>query len=83
MLSFCLLVGLAYGKVEMTGGWSASGDSTGQISGESSLNSYGGDPSITMAISSSSSVYGPGSFKDSRTGTQSINVPIGVFTLSS
>jgi len=82
MLSFCLLGGYASGTTEITGGWSASGDSIGEASGESYLSSSGGDPSITMAISSMSSVYGAGSFKDSRTGSQSISVPIGTFTLS-
>ena len=50
--------------------------------GSALVSSCGSDPSITLGITSTTSVFGTGTFSDSKTGSQSVQVAIGGYTLS-
>jgi hypothetical protein len=73
----------AFGLTQIKGGWSASGTGEFTTSGMSQVSAYGGsDPSITLGITSSSSIYNGGSASDSKTGSQSVSITVGGYTLS-
>ena len=66
---------------ETKGGWTVTGEGQTTNSGTSELGCSGSDPSITLGITSSSSVFGPG--KSSRTwqGSQNLALNLAGFTL--
>jgi hypothetical protein len=72
----------AYGTAEITGGSDIVGNGNVVVSGERQLYCDSGDPSITLGITSTSSVFGKGSFNDQKTGNQSIILPLSGFVLS-
>lgn len=67
---------------EITGGWSAAVDGGGISQGESKVIGCSGDPFLTLGITSTSSLYGPGSVFDQKTGGQSLTIPLGGYELS-
>lgn len=77
-----MLAGPAYGTASVTGGWNVVGNGEGSSSGISEVSGCGADPSITLGITSTSSLFGAGSFSDSKIGSQSLGLTIGGYTLS-
>jgi len=69
------------GTAEITGGWNTVGEGEQESSGTSQLTCSGGDPSITLGISSESSVYGPGKSSKTWTGSQDITVDLSGYHL--
>lgn len=82
LLTLALLAGPAHGEASVTGGWNIVGNAEGSGSGISGVYSCGADPSITLGITSTSSLFGPGSFSDSKIGDQSVEITLGGYTLS-
>lgn len=85
--AFFVFTGIVYGasvQVSITDGWDVTGTGSGVTSiGQSqSVHCSGGDPSITMGITSTSSIAGSGSVTDQKTGSQSATVTLGGFKLS-
>ena len=78
-----LLTPHAQGMAEIAGGWTitANGQATSTATCELSSQSSG-DPSITLGIVSTSSLFGPGSISDSKTGSQNIDISLAGFRLS-
>ena len=76
-VSICLMIisGFASGATEITGGWNAVGGGAGSSQGDSYVSTCGSDPSITLGITSTSSVFGLGSFSDQRNGSMSVSLP--------
>ena len=79
---FSLLVGQAYGSASIEGGWGTESNGDAINRGTSEVSYSGGDPSITLGISQYSSLYGPGSTSDTKTGSQSITINLGGFNLT-
>lgn len=79
-LSILLITCTALGATVVTGGWSVEGDGSGSTQAESIV--CGSDPAITLGIRSSSSTFGPGSFSFERTGSHSVEVPLGGYVLA-
>jgi len=77
LFSLLIIAQASAGTAEIKGGWNAVGDGQQENSGTSQLGCSGGDPSITIGISSESSVFGPG--KSSRTWDGSQNIAIDIF----
>jgi hypothetical protein len=77
-----LLAGNAYGGAEITGGVSAIASGPGESAGQSTVSCYGGDPSLVLAVTSTSSLYGPGSISDEKTGSQNISLSLGGYSFS-
>lgn len=78
LLAIMLLSGEAFADVSVNGGWSSFGDGQGSSTGISHVAGCGGgDPSITMGITSASSVFGAGKFSDAKAGNQQIDIEIG------
>ncbi len=82
-VSICLMIvsGFASGATEITGGWNAVGGGAGSSQGDSYVSTCGSDPSITLGITSTSSVFGLGSFSDQRNGSMSVSLPLGGYVL--
>jgi len=76
------LVGQGGALTEITGGWNAAVDGGGTSYGESTLMGCSGDPLVTLGITSTSSLYGPGSIFDKKVGSQSLTLPLGGYELS-
>ncbi|MCJ7443119.1 MAG: hypothetical protein MUO26_01065 [Methanotrichaceae archaeon] len=66
---------------EIEGGWDVVADGLSTSSGQAEVGCSGGDPSVTMAIASTLSLYGPGSVSDSKVGKQNIDINIGGYRL--
>jgi len=71
----------AYGEIVLTGGWNAVGDGSGTAYGLSQLDCDSSDPSVTLGITSTSSVFGNGRFSDQKTGGQNLSLPLGGYVL--
>jgi len=82
LIIFCLASGLASGATVSTGGWSITGVGSGESQAESSISTCGSDPSISLGITSTSSVFGPGNFSDMRSGELALNLLLGGFKFS-
>jgi hypothetical protein len=77
-----LIVGQTHGLIEATDGWNVAGEGQGSSQGYSNIGGSGGDPSITLGITSSSSVYGFGFFSDHKTGNQDMTLNLGGYNLT-
>lgn len=79
----CILtVGLSQGLSEINGGWDVKVDGPGSSQGESMVQGGGADPSVTMGITATSSLYGPGTVSDEKTGSNGLVLSIGGYELS-
>jgi len=69
--------------IEMSGGWSVISNGQASSSGQSQIASaLSGDPTITLGVVSSSSLYGTGNINVARTGSISEDMDLGGFGLS-
>jgi len=85
VLCCLLLMAPAWGMTEMSGGWSVTSDNQASSCGTSDISSTtsaAGDPTITLGVASSSSLYGPGEVELTRTGAISKKISLGGFDLS-
>jgi len=86
ILYLCLiLVPQAQGATEITGGQTFVANGAAAGSGTSVLTSSGGDPSITLAITSTASLFlfGPGNITNSpKTGSQNIDISLAGYELA-
>ena len=84
VLLICLLLSVpALGRIEMNGGWSVTSEGQVSSSGQSQISSaLSGDPTITLGVVSSSSLYGPGNANVAREGSLSEDLGLGGFGLS-
>ena len=69
------------GTSEIIGGWNIAGEGQQKNSGTSHLGYSGGDPSITIGISSESSLFGPGDSSRTWEGSQNIAIDISGYHL--
>jgi len=83
-IGICLFVltGQVLGYTEITGGWDVAVNGEGATHGAGIVSGCGGDPSVTLAITSTSSLYGPGVISDYKCGSQSLNLPVGGYELA-
>ena len=78
-----LLTDQAMGETVVTGGWSITGNGDGSSRGANEVCFTTGDPSATLGITHSSSVYGPGGdFSPALTGSQSLEITLAGFKIS-
>lgn len=77
-----LLLGQAYGEVSIIGGSSIICDGEGGSQGYTEALASPGDPSISLGITSTSSLFGPGSISDQKQGSQEVTLNLGGYTLS-
>ena len=77
-----LLIGMAMGEAVVNGGWSITGNGDGSSQGANEVVYYAGDPSVTLGITASSSVYGPGTFSRTLTGSQSLGIALAGFEIN-
>ncbi len=82
LLVYAALISQSCALTEITGGWSAAANGEGTSLGESTVSSCFGDPFVTLGITSTSSLYGIGSVFDQKTGSQSLQLPLGGYELS-
>lgn len=83
MFLCCVLFVLpALAAVEMPGGWSISAEGGASSTGTSELSYVSSDPTITLAILSASSLYGPGSVSLLREGGIEKSISSGDFDIS-
>jgi hypothetical protein len=82
LLILALLTGHAFGEASVTGGWNVVGNAEGSSSEMSGVYSCGSDPSITLGITSTSSIFGTGIFSDLKTGSQDVQITVGGYDLS-
>jgi len=76
------LTGQAMGEAVVDGGWSVIGNGDGASRGTNEITYCSGDPSVTLGITSSVSTFGPGTFSDSRTGSQNLEITLAGFDIS-
>lgn len=79
---FSLLVGVVGGGVTLTGGSSVSLVGPGMSAGQSVATDCGGDPSIALSISSSSTLNGTGTSADQHSGGLGVNITLGGYRIS-
>jgi hypothetical protein len=77
-----IIAGYATGATEITGGWITGGEGVGSSQSDSFISTCGSDPSITLGITSTASVFGRGSFSDQRNGSMSVSLPLGGYVIS-
>lgn len=70
------------GEAVVNGGWSITGNGDGSSQGANEISYTTGDPSATLGITSSSSVYGPGTFSRTLTGSHSLKIGLAGFNIS-
>lgn len=78
----CILtIGLSQGLSEINGGWNVKVDGPGSSQGENMVQGGGADPSVTMGITATSSLYGPGTVSDQKTGSNNLVLSVGGYEL--
>jgi hypothetical protein len=82
LLTCSLIAGQAYGLVTTNGGWDVAAEGASYSAGESFVVCAGGDPSITLGITSASSLYGAGSISDTKTGSHNATYSLGGYELA-
>ena len=82
VLMTILLTGQVMGEAVVNGGWSITGNGDGSSQGANEISYTTGDPSATLGITSSSSVYGPGTFSRTLTGSHSLKIGLAGFNIS-
>ena len=82
VLMIILLTGQVMGEAVVNGGWSIAGKGDGSSQGASAISYSAGDPSATLGITSSSSIFGPGTFSHSLEGSQSLKINLAGFDIA-
>jgi hypothetical protein len=76
-----LFTSSALAATEATGGWQVVSVGESDSQGQSLICNGGGDPSIVLGIVSASSLYGPGSVSDEKSGKIEMTIPVGGYEL--
>ncbi|HOV82340.1 MAG TPA: hypothetical protein PLQ01_06635, partial [Methanothrix sp.] len=82
ILTIIFVAGPATALTEVSGGVGSEGSGQFSSSGICLASAAGGDPSVTLGLTSSSSINNGGTLSDTKTGSQNVSLTIGGFQLS-